>query len=176
MTNYNTARLGAMLAGAMFSAIALSAGVAQAAKLGPYFPLPLNLSASSVTRESLLSAQAKWLENGLDNLKKARASAQGDDKIKELDALIADTEKELAIAKDESASKDVQTERKRQFLLNFNQWINELNHQATEQMKIAIMKDGAEAMAGTNAAARYSEIADALERAKQDPSFENWGK
>ncbi|MCX7899842.1 MAG: hypothetical protein N2444_07150, partial [Methylocystis sp.] len=108
--------------------------------------------------------------------KKARAAEQAEDKANELDKLIAETEEELKIAKDDSPQKEVQAERKKAFLLNLNQWINELNRQATEQMKIAILKDGMEAMAGQNAAARYSEIADNLEKAKMDVSIEEWGK
>ena len=61
-------------------------------------------------------------------------------------------------------------------MLNLNQWINELNHLATEQMKIAIMSDGAEAMTAQARNYQLSEQADNLEKAKRDPSMENWGK
>lgn len=71
-------------------------------------------------------------------------------------------------------TKEIQAERKRLFLLNVNRWINGLNRSATEQMKIAIMKDGAEAMTGERMAAHYSEQADEIERAKHDTSIENW--
>jgi hypothetical protein len=70
----------------------------------------------------------------------------------------------------------VQGPRKDKLLLNLNQWINELNHLATEQMKIAIMKDGNEALAAQNRNFQLSEQADNLEKAKRDPSIENWGK
>jgi hypothetical protein len=37
------------------------------------------------------------------------------------------------------------------------------------------MKDGAEAMAAQNRNYQLSEQADNLEKAKRDPSFEDWG-
>ena len=85
------------------------------------------------------------------------------------------TQEELALSDNNDSSHEIQAERKRKLLLHLNQWINELNRLATEQMKIAIMKDGAEAMAAQNRNYQLSEQADNLEKAKRDPSFEDWG-
>ena len=89
---------------------------------------------------------------------------------------MADTKAELALATNADPQHDIQIERKNKLMLNLNQWINELNRLATEQMKIAILKDGNEAMAAQNRNYQLSEQADNLEKAKQDPSIENWGK
>jgi hypothetical protein len=171
------------------AALCLAAPAAFAAKLGPYFPLPNNLSYTGPSRDALLKIEATWLENGIDNLKKARAKAEqelekakaagkGDEAeaaLKKFDADIEATTEELKIATDTSPEKTVQRERKRLMLLSLNQWINELNHLATEQMKIAIMKDGAEAQTAEHLNYQYSQRADDLEKAKSDPSFVNWG-
>ncbi|MCQ4188510.1 hypothetical protein, partial [Methylocystis suflitae] len=156
-----------------------------------YFPIPNSLSLSGIPRDSLLKIQAKWLQNGLDNLKKARTEAEAalekaksgasdqvaaaEEKVKKLDAMIAETQEELALSENSDSSHEIQQARKRNLLLALNQWINELNRLATEQMKIAIMKDGAEAMAAQNRNFQLSEQADNLEKAKRDPSFEDWG-
>lgn len=173
-------------------ACAMWTAPAGAAQLGEYFPIPNSLTLSGVPRDALLKIQSKWLQNGLDNLKKARAEAEAslekaksgapdqvaaaEEKIKKLDAMIAETEQELALSEDNSASHEIQKDRKRKLLLNLNQWINELNRLATEQMKIAIMSDGAQAMAAQNRNYQLSEQADNLEKAKRDPSFENWAE
>ena len=180
---------GAVLCGLL--ACAISAAPAGAAQLGEYFPIPNSLSLSGVPRDLLLKIQSKWLQNGLDNLKKARADAEAalekaksdapdqvaaaEEKVKKLDAMIAETQQELALSENSDSSHDIQRERKRNLLLALNQWINELNRLATEQMKIAILKDGAEAMAAQNRNYQLSEQADNLEKAKRDPSFEDWG-
>ena len=130
--------------------------------------------------------------NGLDNLAKARKEADAslekakssaqdqvaaiEEKIKTIDKAMADTKAELALATNADPQHDIQIERKNKLMLNLNQWINELNRLATEQMKIAILKDGNEAMAAQNRNYQLSEQADNLEKAKQDPSIENWGK
>ena len=74
----------------------------------------------------------------------------------------------------EIAGRLKQAERKRLFMLNVNQWINEIGRQATEQLKIAILKDGMEAQVAENQHARLSEQADAIERAKNDTTVVNW--
>ncbi len=84
------------------------------------------------------------------------------------------TKEEIAIANEDISPKEAQAERKRRFLLNVNQWINELGRQATQQLKIAILKDGAEAMAAENLHVQLAEQADAIERAKNDSSVVNW--
>ncbi len=164
---------------------------AAATQLGQYFPIPNSLSISGVPRDSLLKIQSKWLQNGLDNLKKAHAEAEAalekaksgaadqaaaaEENLKKIDGMIAETQEELALSDNNDSSHEIQAERKRKLLLHLNQWINELNRLATEQMKIAIMKDGAEALAAQNRNYQLSEQADNLEKAKRDPSFEDWG-
>jgi hypothetical protein len=170
--------------------LAASAVPTRAAELGPYFPIPNYFPITGSAKDSLLQIQNTWLADGLAKLKKARdeasaalekakAAASGDvaaleEKLKALDKQVEDVTKELAIETDDNVNKEVQAERKRLFLLNINRWINGLNRAATEQMKIAIMKDGAEAMTGERMAAHYSQQADDLERAKHDSTIENW--
>lgn len=171
-------------------AFGLWAGPAGAAQLGPYFPIPNSFNTGGVPREALLNIQTKWLQDGLDNLKKARAEADAElekakagapdqvaaaeEKAKKLDEQIAETQEELALSENRSASHEIQKARKRKLLLHLNQWINELNRLATEQMKIAILKDGAEAQAAQNRNYQLSEKADELEKLKHDPSMEDW--
>ncbi|KAF2989639.1 hypothetical protein OGR47_01290 [Methylocystis sp. MJC1] len=192
-------RLVSMPAGLRAAAAAiLVAGVlglaapAEAAKLGPYFPIPNGFNLTGVARDALLNIQASWLKNGLDNLEKAKKETEAalekakggaqdqvaalEAKAKDLDKLIDDTKAEIAVATDSSASQAIQKDRKNKLLLNLNQWINELNRMATEQMKIAIMSDGAVAMTAEKLNHQYSQNADDLEQAKHDVSMENWGK
>jgi hypothetical protein len=163
---------------------------AAAAQLGQYFPIPNSLSISGVPRDSLLKLQSKWLQNGLDNLKKARAEAEAavekaksgaadqlaaaEENLKKIDGMIEQTQEELALSDNNDSSHEIQRERKRKLMLNLNQWINELNRLATEQMKIAIMSDGAEAMTAQHLNFQLSEQADNLEKAKTDPSIMDW--
>jgi hypothetical protein len=186
-----TAGLRAALAAALVVG-ALGLAPAQAAKLGPYFPIPNGFKLNGVARDALLAIQSSWLNNGLDNLNKAKKEAEAalekaktdaqdqaaalEGKVKDLDKMIEDTKAEIAVATDTSASHEIQKERKNKLLLNLNQWINELNRLATEQMKIAIMSDGAVAMTAEKMNHQYSQFADDLEQAKRDPSMENWGK
>jgi hypothetical protein len=170
----------------------LAAAPAHAAKLGPYFPIPNGFNLNGVARDALLAIQATWLKNGLDNLEKARKEADAalekakadapdqvaaaEQKVKDIDKLIEDTKAEIAIATNGDASLEVQRERKNKLMLNVNQWINELDHMATEQMKIAIMSDGGVAMTAEKLNHQYSQAADDLQHAKRDTSVENWGK
>lgn len=154
------------------------AAPAQAAKLGPYFPIPNGFNLTGVARDSLLNIQASWLKNGLDNLEKARKEAEAahdEAKVKDLDKQIEDTKAEIAIASDTTPG-PTQKERKDKLITNVNQWINELDHMATEQMKIAIMSDGGAAMTAEKLNHQYSTFADDLQKAKRDASVENWGK
>ncbi len=49
---------------------------AQAAKIGPYFPLPKSFPLSgSSGKDALLKIQADWLQNGLNSLEKAQKEA-----------------------------------------------------------------------------------------------------
>ena len=177
---------------ALAAALFLGAIPAQAAKLGPYFPLPKSFPLSGPGKQALLKIQADWLQNGLENLRKAEKEttdalekakadnakpedvAKLEEKLKTLDADIKATEEEIAIENNDTGPKEEQAERKRLFMLNVNQWINELGRLATEQLKIAIMKDGAEAMVAENRHAQLSEQADAIERAKNDTTVVNW--
>lgn len=177
---------------AFAASLFLGAIPAQAAKLGPYFPLPKSFPLSGPGKTALLKIQADWLQNGLENLQKAQKEttaalekakadnakpedvAKLEEKLKTLDADIKATEEEIAIENNDTGTKEEQVERKRLFMLNVNQWINELGRQATEQLKIAIMKDGMEAQVAENQHARLSEQADAIERAKNDTTVVNW--
>jgi hypothetical protein len=177
---------------ALAAALLLGAIPAQAAKLGPYFPLPKSFPLSGPGKTALLKIQADWLQNGLENLQKAEKEttaalekakadnakpedvAKLEEKLKTLDTDIKATEEEIAIENNDTGPKEEQAERKRLFMLNVNQWINELGRQATEQLKIAIMKDGMEAQVAENQHARLSEQADAIERAKNDTTVVNW--
>ena len=177
---------------ALAAALLLGAIPAQAAKLGPYFPLPKSFPLSGPGKTALLKIQADWLQNGLENLQKAQKEttaalekakadnakpedvAKLEEKLKTLDTDIKATEEEIAIENNDTGTKEEQAERKRLFMLNVNQWINELGRQATEQLKIAIMKDGMEAQVAENQHARLSEQADAIERAKNDTTVVNW--
>jgi hypothetical protein len=177
---------------ALAAVLFLGAAPAEAAKIGPYFPLPKSFPLSGPGKPALLKIQAEWLLNGLDNLQKAQKEtaaalekAKGDnakpedvakleEKLKSLDADIKATEEEIAIENNDTGTKEEQAERKRLFMLNVNQWINELGRQATEQLKIAILKDGMEAQVAENRHAQLSEQADAIERAKNDTTVVNW--
>lgn len=185
------ALIGAALCGFVGGFAGLGASSASAAKLGPYFPIPNGFAVSGSPKEALLRIQEDWLKSGVDNLKKARAEAadqlekakaegkadqvaQLEEKTKKLDEELDAAVKELEIASDASPSHEVQAERKRLFLLNLNQWINELNRLATEQMKIAILKDGMEAQLAQNRNFQLSQQADDLEKLKHDQTIEDW--
>ncbi len=177
---------------ALAASLFLGAIPAQAAKLGPYFPLPKSFPLSGPGKTALLKIQADWLQNGLENLRKAQTEttaalekakaengkpedvAKLEEKLKTLDTDIKATEEEVAIENNDTGPKEEQAERKRLFMLNVNQWINELGRLATEQLKIAILKDGMEAQVAENQHARLSELADAIERAKNDTTVVNW--
>ena len=166
------------LAAALFVSALSVAAPALAAKLGPYFPVPNGFNLTGVPRDSLLAIQANWLKNSLDNLEKAKKEADAahdEAKIKDLDKLIEDTKAEIAVATDTTPG-TIQKERKDKLLTNINQWINELDHMATEQMKIAIMSDGGVAITAEKLNHQYSQAADDLQHAKRDASVENWGK
>jgi len=177
---------------ALAASLFLGAIPAQAAKLGPYFPLPKSFPLSGPGKTALLKIQADWLQNGLENLQKAEKEttaalekakadnakpedvAKLEEKLKTLDADIKATEEEIGIENNDTGTKEEQAERKRLFMLNVNQWINELGRLATEQLKIAILKDGMEAQVAENQHARLSEQAEAIERAKNDTTVVNW--
>jgi len=177
----------------LLSGALLVLGPAGAAELGPYFPLPGNLSVSGKTpREGLLKLQENWLKNGLDNLAKAKketeaalekanASNAKPEDVKALEDKLADIEKktagakeELALGDDDGGGPDQQRERKRALLANVNQWIRELGRQANKALKTAVLADGMEAMAAQQEHAMLEEMADKLERAEHDVTVEQW--
>ncbi len=177
----------------LLSGALLIAGPAGAAELGPYFPLPGNLSVSGKTpREGLLKLEENWLKNGLDNLakakketeaalEKAKASNAKPEEIKALEDKLADIEtrtagakEELTLAEDDGGGSDQQRERKRVLLANVNQWVRELGRQANKALKTAVLSDGMEAMAAQQEHAMLEEMADKLERAERDVTVEQW--
>ncbi|WP_363350046.1 hypothetical protein [Methylocystis echinoides] len=173
-----TVGLRSALAAALVAGALGLAAPAQAAKLGPYFPIPNGFNLTGVARDSLLSIQSSWLKNGLDNLEKAKKEAEAahdDAKVADLDKQIEDAKAEIALAGDTTPG-PIQKERKDKLLTHVNQWINELDRMATEQMKIAIMSDGGVAMTAEKLNHQYSTFADDLQKAKRDQSVENWGK
>jgi hypothetical protein len=178
---------------ALSAALTFAAPASAVPKLGPYFPMPPSTAVSGTPRDSLLKLEVDWLETGLKNLEKAQkettealdkakaANAKPEEisaleeKLKTLDADIAATKEDLALATDEKdLSKERQRERKRQLVLIVDQWINEIGRQATQQLKAAVLGDGAEAEIAQNRHIQLSEQADALDRAKHDASIENW--
>lgn len=165
------------LAAAVLGVVAFGSP-AQAAKLGPYFPLPNGFNISGPPRDALLSMEESWLKRGLENLEKAKKEADAaheEAKAKELEKDIEATKAELALSTDKTPG-PTQKERKDKLLLNVNQWINELERLATEQMKISIMSDGPAAMSAEKQNQVYSQYADDLQHAKIDYSMEIWGK
>jgi hypothetical protein len=173
MAKYIAFSVKAALAGALIWSA--SAFPAAAVEIGPYFPLPNSFAITGSAKDSLLHQMNAWLTDGLERLKKARAEAGvAEDKAKALDQQIENASKEQAVLADETEAKEVQRERKRLFLLNLNRWINGLNKAATEQMKIAIMSDGAVAQTAEHRNYQLSQQADELENAKRDPSIESW--
>ena len=183
------------LAALLLSGSLLCAAPAGAAELGPYFPLPGNLSVSGNTpRDGLLKLQANWLNNGLDNLAKAKKETEAalekakaasakpeeikalEDKLADIEAKTAATKEELALASDDGGGPEQQKERKRALLANVNQWIRELGRQATKALKTAVLSDGMEAMAAQQEHAMLEEMSDKLERAERDVTVEQWAQ
>ncbi len=181
------------LAALLLGASLLCAAPAGAAELGPYFPLPGNLSVSGSTpRAGLLKLQETWLNNGLDNLAKAKKETEAalekakganakpeeikalEDKLADIEAKTAATKEEIALASDDGGGAEQQKERKRALLANVNQWIRELGRQATKALKTAVLSDGMEAMAAQQEHAMLEEMSDKLERAERDVTVEQW--
>ncbi|ARN80615.1 hypothetical protein [Methylocystis bryophila] len=177
----------------LLSGALLIVGPAGAAELGPYFPLPGNLSVSGNTpREGLLKLQAAWLRNGLDNLAKAKKETEAslekakasnakpeeikalEDKLADIDKRRAGAEEELALGEDDGGGVETQRERKRVLLANVNQWIRDLGAQATKALKTAILSDGLEAMSAQREHAMLEERSDKLENATHDVTVEQW--
>ena len=179
----------------LLSGALLIVGPAGAAELGPYFPLPGNLSVSGKTpREGLLKLQANWLQNGLDNLAKAKKETEAslekakaanakpeeikalEDKLADIEKKTADAKEELALGEDDGGGAEQQRERKRVLLANVNQFIRELGRQASKALKTAVLSDGMEAMSAQREHAMLEEMADKLERATHDVTVEQWAQ
>lgn len=175
---------------ALISALLFGASIlpARAAEVGPYFPLPnsFDIKGGSV-KDSLMKQQVDWLADGIAKLEKARREASDRleanksdaalaEKLKSLDEQYEAAVKERETLTSEATGKEAQLEQKRLFILNVNRWINALGREATEQLKIAIMTDGAERDAAERRNMQLSARADELEKAKQDQSIEMWGR
>ncbi len=179
-----------LLSGALFIV-----GPAGAAELGPYFPLPGNLSVSGKTpREGLLKLQANWLQTGIDNLAKAKKETEAslekakaanakpeeikalEDKLADIEKKTADAKDELALGDDDGGGADQQKERKRALLANVNQFIRELGRQASKALKTAVLADGMEAMSAQREHAMLEEMSDKLENATHDVTVEQWAQ
>jgi hypothetical protein len=165
--------------------VLLAVGAARAVEVGPYFPLPNYFDLKG--KEELLEQQVSWLKDGVAAVQKARgeieakaAKAEADpalqNKLKELDALKAAAEKELAILANDAGDRETELARKDVVITNINRWINALARKATEQLKIAILKDGLERDAAERQHIQLSGQADELERAKHQSSVEAWGR
>jgi hypothetical protein len=153
-------------------------------ELSAYFPLP---NYFEKTKDGLLEQQTSWLSDGVKAIDKARVETQekldknaGDaaltEKLATLDKQKAAAVKELDVLKSDTAGKEADLARKDIVVMNVNRWINALSRQATEQLKIAILKDGLERDVAERRHIQLNGQADELERAKHSTSFEAWGR
>lgn len=165
----------------------LAGGPARAVDISPYFPLPNSFDTKGVVKESLLEQQIAWLNDGLAALNKAHQETQVQleknssdsalqEKLKSIEAQTATATKERDILTSDAAGKDAELARKSVVVNNINKWINALGRKATEQLKIAILKDGAERDAAERRHIQLSTQADELEKIKHDSSVEAWGR
>lgn len=165
----------------------LVGGPARAVEISPYFPLPNSFDTKGVVKDSVLEQQIAWLNDGLAALEKARQETQAQleknasdaalqDKLKSLEGQTAAAAKERDVLTSDAAGKEAELARKNIVVGNLNKWINALARKATEQLKIAILKDGVERDAAERRHIQLSGQADELEKLKHDPSFEAWGR
>ncbi|WP_244613428.1 hypothetical protein [Methylosinus sp. Ce-a6] len=166
----------ATLALAVLISAPFAAAPARAVEISPFFPLPNSFDVNGSAKDSLLAQQISWLEDGIAAIEKARAAATAQDKIAELDAQLAAATKERDILKGAAVGREGELAQKNLVVSNLNRWINALARKATEQLKIAILKDGAERDAAERRHIQLSQQADDLEKLKHDPSFEAWGR
>lgn len=163
----------------------LAAGAARAVEVGPYFPLPNYFDVKG--KDELLGQQISWLKDGIAAVEKARGEIQAQaakadsdpalqDKLKELDKLSATAVKERDILTSDEVGREAEIDRKNVVIANINRWINALARKATEQLKIAILKDGLERDAAERRHLQLSGQAEDLERAKHQSSVEAWGR
>jgi hypothetical protein len=166
----------ATLALAVMIAAPFAAAPARAVEISPFFPLPNSFDVTGPIKDGVLAQQISWLDDGIAAIEKARAATTAADKIAELDAQLAVAVKERDILKSDTAGRDAELGRKNLVVTNINRWINALARKATEQLKIAILKDGAERDAAERRHIQLSQQADDLEKLKHDSTFEAWGR
>lgn len=165
----------ATLALAVMISAPFAAAPARAVEISPFFPLPNSFDVKGPIKDGVLAQQISWLEDGIAAIEKARAGA-APDKLAELDAQLAAAVKERDILKSDETGRDAELARKNLVVTNINRWINGLARKATEQLKIAILKDGAERDAAERRHIQLSQQADDLEKVKHEPAFEAWGR
>ncbi|WP_245278273.1 hypothetical protein [Methylosinus sp. PW1] len=165
----------ATLALAVLISAPFAAAPARAVEISPFFPLPNSFDVKGPIKDGVLAQQISWLEDGIAAIEKARAGA-APDKLAELDAQLAAAVKERDILKSDETGRDAELARKNLVVTNINRWINGLARKATEQLKIAILKDGAERDAAERRHIQLSQQADDLEKVKHEPAFEAWGR
>ncbi|TDX62108.1 hypothetical protein EDE12_11114 [Methylosinus sp. sav-2] len=165
----------ATLALAVLISAPFAAAPARAVEISPFFPLPNSFDVKGPIKDGVLAQQISWLEDGIAAIEKARAGA-APDKLAELDAQLAAAVKERDILKSDETGRDAELARKNLVVSNINRWINGLARKATEQLKIAILKDGAERDAAERRHIQLSQQADDLEKVKHEPAFEAWGR
>ncbi|CAN2535442.1 hypothetical+protein [Methylocapsa aurea] len=168
-------KLATLALAAMISA-PFAAAPARAVEISPFFPLPNSFDVKGPIKDGVLAQQISWLDDGIAAIEKARAGTTAPDKIAELDAQLAAAVKERDILKGDAGGRDVELARKTLVVTNINRWINALARKATEQLKIAILKDGAERDAAERRHIQLSQQADDLEKVKHEPAFEAWGR
>lgn len=165
----------ATLALAVLISAPFAAAPARAVEISPFFPLPNSFDVKGPIKDGVLAQQISWLEDGIAAIEKARAGA-APDKLAELDAQLAAAVKERDILKSDETGRDAELARKNLVVTNINRWINGLARKATEQLKIAILKDGPERDAAERRHIQLSQQADDLEKVKHEPAFEAWGR
>lgn len=181
MSNFVRLGLAAAITAALFAA------PARAVEISPFFPLPNSFDIKGSVKSSLLDQQISWLEEGIAALEKARAEAKARvekndadaaarEKLAGLDAQLGAAVKERDVLKSDAGGRETELARKSIVVANLNRWINALGRKATEQLKIAILKDGVERDAAERRHIQLSQQADELEKLKRDPSFEAWGR
>lgn len=160
---------------------------ARAVEIGPYFPLPNSFDVKGSAKDSMLDQQISWLKDGVAALEKAKQETQEQlqknssdaalqEKLKGLEAQYAAEVKERDILTSDEIGKDIELQRKSVVVNNINRWLNALGRKATEQLKIAILKDGAERDMAERRHIQLTMQADELEKLKHDSTFEVWGR
>lgn len=160
---------------------------ARAVEISPYFPLPNSFDVKGSAKESMLDQQISWLKDGIAALDKAKQETQEQlqknssdaalqEKLKGLETQYATAVKERDILTSEEIGKEAELQRKAVVVTNINRWLNALARKATEQLKIAILKDGVERDVAERRHIQLTMQADELEKLKRDSTFEAWGR